>query len=64
MFVPAFGADNDELELTVIFRVLAGPLPQKLLPATDNVPEVAVAEKLAIIELVPLPDAIVKPVPV
>ena len=50
-------------EFTVIAKVCAVLLPQALLPDTLIVPEVAVPEKLAVIELVPLPEPIVKPVP-
>ena len=42
---------------TVIAKVLAVPLPQAiLLGVTVSMPEVAVGEKLATIELVPLPE--------
>jgi hypothetical protein len=38
-------------------------LPQELLGVTVSVPDVADAEKFAVMELVPLPDAIENPVP-
>ena len=59
--VPAVGAIGNKF--TPIAIVLAVLLPQALLPVTLSVPEVAVAEKFALIEFVPLPDPIVNPVP-
>ena len=61
LLVPAVGAAGNEL--TVIAKVLAVLLPQALLPVTLKLPEVAEAEKFALIELVPLPVPIVNPVP-
>ena len=41
----------------------AGPFPHILVPETVRFPEVADEEKSAVIELVPEPDAMLKPVP-
>ena len=62
VFVPAVGAASTE-EFTVIAKVLGVPLPQALLGVTVSVPEVAEAEKLAVIELVAQFVAQVNPVP-
>jgi len=45
--------------LTVIAKVRAVPPPQPLLGVTVSVPEVALAEKLAVMELVVVPEACV-----
>ena len=48
---------------TIIAKVIGVPLPQALLGVTVSVPEVAEAEKLAVIELVAQFVAQVNPVP-